>query len=130
VQLSVQLPCNYRATRGGHPPYTPRQAARLHACALLRLAAGFPARAYACVTARFASSITHMARAPSTFRQQDVTRAIKAATAAGVGIARVEIDKAGKIIIITGETTEQPGQAGGNDLDSWIAKRAKDARQA
>jgi hypothetical protein len=43
-----------------------------------------------------------MARAPSTFRQQDVTRAIKAAAAAGVDIARIEIDKAGKIVIITG----------------------------
>jgi hypothetical protein len=41
-----------------------------------------------------------MSRAPSTFRQQDVTRAVKAVTAAGVGIARVEIDKAGKITII------------------------------
>ena len=41
-----------------------------------------------------------MARAPSTFRQQDVTRAVKAVAAGGVGIARVEIDKAGKITII------------------------------
>jgi hypothetical protein len=41
-----------------------------------------------------------MSRAPSTFRQQDVTRAVKAVAAAGVGIARVEIDKAGKITII------------------------------
>jgi hypothetical protein len=41
-----------------------------------------------------------MPRTPSTFRQQDVTRAVKAVTAAGVGIARVEIDKAGKITII------------------------------
>jgi hypothetical protein len=39
-------------------------------------------------------------RAPSTFRQQDVTRAVKAVVAAGVGIARVEIDRAGKITII------------------------------
>jgi hypothetical protein len=42
-----------------------------------------------------------MKRAPSPFRQQDVTRAVKAVVAAGVGIARVEIDKAGKIAIIT-----------------------------
>jgi len=41
-----------------------------------------------------------MRRAPSTFRQQDVTRAVKAVAAAGVDIARVEIDKAGKITII------------------------------
>jgi hypothetical protein len=41
-----------------------------------------------------------MTRAPSTFRQQDVTRAVKAVAAAGVGIARVEIDKTGKISII------------------------------
>ena len=44
-----------------------------------------------------------MARAPSTFRQQDVTRAVKAVTAAGVHIARVEIDKTGKIVIITAD---------------------------
>jgi hypothetical protein len=41
-----------------------------------------------------------MARAPSTFRQQDVTRAVRAVVAAGVDIARVEIDKTGKITII------------------------------
>jgi hypothetical protein len=58
------------------------------------------------------------------------SRVVKAVSAAGVNIARVEIDKAGKIIIITGETTEQPGGASGNDLDNWIAKRAMDARQA
>jgi hypothetical protein len=37
-----------------------------------------------------------MARAPSTFRQQDVTRALKAVAPAGVHIARIETDKAGK----------------------------------
>ena len=51
-----------------------------------------------------------MARAPSTFRQQDVTRAVKAVSAAGVHIARIEIDKTGKIVIITPNTPDQPGK--------------------
>jgi hypothetical protein len=41
-----------------------------------------------------------MTRRPATFRQCDVTKAVKAVAAAGVGIARIEIDKAGKITII------------------------------
>ena len=53
-----------------------------------------------------------MARAPSNFRQQDVTRAVKGVTAAGVGIARVEIDKAGKITIIAaGREQREEGRA-------------------
>ena len=40
--------------------------------------------------------VAAMSRAPSTFRQQDVTRAVKAVAAAGLNIARIEIDKAGK----------------------------------
>jgi hypothetical protein len=42
-----------------------------------------------------------MTRAPSTFRQRDVTRAIKAVVAAGVDIGRirVEITRAGSIIV-------------------------------
>jgi hypothetical protein len=52
-----------------------------------------------------------MPRAPSAFRKQDVTRAVKPVAAAGVHIARVEIDKAGKITIITAEATDRPGEA-------------------
>ena len=37
-----------------------------------------------------------MARGPCTFKQQDVTRALKAA-AAGIGVQRFEIDKDGTI---------------------------------
>jgi len=58
-----------------------------------------------------------MARAPSTFRQQDVTRAVKAVAAAGVHIARVEIDKAGKIVIITMDPADQPGQSA--EVNEW-----------
>jgi hypothetical protein len=57
-----------------------------------------------------------MARAPSTFRQQDVTRAVKAVAAAGVGIARVEVDRAGKITIALG--AEPPGE-GGKGPNEW-----------
>jgi hypothetical protein len=58
-----------------------------------------------------------MARAPSTFRQQDVTRAVKAVAAAGVHIARIEIDKAGKIVIITAGGTNQPGET--TEANEW-----------
>ena len=45
-----------------------------------------------------------MSRAPSNFRQQDVTRAINAAKASGLPIARVEIDaKTAKITVFVGE---------------------------
>jgi hypothetical protein len=58
-----------------------------------------------------------MARAPSTFRQQDVTRAVKAVAAAGISIARVEIDKAGKIAVITGEPPDRTGEP--KEANEW-----------
>jgi hypothetical protein len=58
-----------------------------------------------------------MPRGPSTFRQQDVTRAVKGVTAAGVHIARIEIDKAGKIVIIAGGGTDQRGES--TEANEW-----------
>ena len=41
-----------------------------------------------------------MSRAPSTFKQNDLIRAVKGAVAAGVKIARVETDKRGKTVLV------------------------------
>jgi hypothetical protein len=61
--------------------------------------------------------VAPMARAPSTFRQQDVTRAVKAVAAAGVHIARIEIDKAGKIVIIAADAVDQLGE--NPEVNEW-----------
>ena len=42
-----------------------------------------------------------MSRGQQTFKQRDVTKAIKATVKAGLPVERVEIDKGGKIIIVT-----------------------------
>jgi hypothetical protein len=47
-------------------------------------------------------------RRPLTFRQNDLTRAIKAAKAAGEQVSKVEIDKDGKIIVTIGKP-DAPG---------------------
>jgi hypothetical protein len=41
-----------------------------------------------------------MSRGPCTFKQQDVTRALRAADAAGREVHRVEIDRNGKIVLV------------------------------
>jgi hypothetical protein len=48
-----------------------------------------------------------VSRAPATFRQSDLTRAIKGARAAGIDVARIEIGNDGKIVILP----TQPGMA-------------------
>jgi hypothetical protein len=47
-----------------------------------------------------------MSRAAATVRQQDVTRALRAAGAAGCEVRRVEIDRDGKIVLILIEPAE------------------------
>jgi nitrate reductase NapAB chaperone NapD len=49
-----------------------------------------------------------MARGNCTFRQRDVLAAVKAVRQAGCDVARVEVDKDGKIVVITnGKAQEQ-----------------------
>lgn len=59
-----------------------------------------------------------------TFTQAEVTRAIKAATAAGMAVARCEITPDGAIVI----STESAKQMQADPLEAWRAK--KDARGA
>jgi len=42
-------------------------------------------------------------RGPCAFKQSDITKAVRAVVAAGIEVARVEVDKAGKIIVVAGE---------------------------
>jgi hypothetical protein len=49
--------------------------------------------------------------------KKDVTRAVKAVTAAGVHISRVEIDKTGKIVIITADAIGRPGEM--TEANEW-----------
>ena len=65
-------------------------------------------------------------RAPSTFRQADVTRAVKAVTAAGVGIARVEIAKDGRIVIVTGEAQPAVHDDLDRELEEFAARNGQD----
>ena len=53
-----------------------------------------------------------MARGALTFRQRDLVRALKGAKAAGIEVARVEIDKAGTIVMVTGKpSTDSPNRS-------------------
>lgn len=62
-----------------------------------------------------------MARKPSTFKQADLTRALKAAAAAGNKVAKAEIE-AGKIIL---QFETAPAAEPAGDLDRWMASRAR-----
>jgi hypothetical protein len=62
-----------------------------------------------------------MGRQRCVFRQSDVVRAIRATRAAGLEVARIEIDKGGKIIIIiAGQPDDEAVEV--NTLDQWLAK--------
>jgi hypothetical protein len=44
-----------------------------------------------------------MPKGACAFKQRDVTRALRATVAAGVDVQRVEIDRDGKIVLVTGK---------------------------
>jgi hypothetical protein len=60
----------------------------------------------------------HRTRGRCTFRQKDVTRALRGTVAAGVEVQRIEIDTDGKIIVVTGKPKEQIDEGSGNEWDN------------
>jgi hypothetical protein len=58
-------------------------------------------------------------RSPQIFRRTDLTRAIKGAAAAGVEIARAEIEPTGKIVIIFGKSVASSSTADNGEQGGW-----------
>ena len=64
-----------------------------------------------------------MARGAPTFRKRDLTVAIQAVTAAGVDIARVEVHKEGRIVLVTAKGDGSVARP--NDLDQELVEFIK-----
>lgn len=67
-----------------------------------------------------------MPRSPSTFRQADLTRAVRGVRNAGVEVRRAEIGKDGKIVIIigdTGDVNDINERTPDDELERWRSKK-------
>jgi hypothetical protein len=62
-----------------------------------------------------------MARAPASFRQSDLTRAVRAVVKAGLEVARVTVDTGGQIAVIVGHGNCEVEPS--SELDQWLRKR-------
>jgi hypothetical protein len=58
-----------------------------------------------------------MSRGPSTFRQRDLTRAVKAVVAAGLRVAGVKVNAQGDIEVVTAREAKQDDP--GNAVNEW-----------
>jgi hypothetical protein len=60
-----------------------------------------------------------MSRGPTKFRQTELARALRAALAAGLEVARIRVDKNGEITmeLVTTGSTKEPA----TPLDEWLA---------
>ena len=60
-----------------------------------------------------------MARAPSTFRQRDVTRAVKAVIAAGLRVSGVKVSVHGDVEVVTGDERVQDSTRPLQEDNEW-----------
>jgi hypothetical protein len=63
-----------------------------------------------------------MSRGPYSFKQGDMTRALKAAQAAGLTSYRVEIDDNGNPVVIVGDDLDKPQKQALASWDDAIAE--------
>jgi hypothetical protein len=68
------------------------------------------------------SDVKTMARAPSTFKQADITRAVKGAFAAGAQSVRVEVGADGQIIVIAGKSITVPTDANASETSEDVKR--------
>lgn len=64
-----------------------------------------------------------MPRARCTFRQRDVTAALKAAVAAGVSVHGVRISAVGDIEVVIGQSPAQDLATADDELERWRKRR-------
>jgi len=66
-----------------------------------------------------------MSKRPLTFKETDLRRAIRTSQKAGLSIGRVEIDRDGKIVLVTGEakSTDENRMTNGNPWDEVLYER-------
>lgn len=63
-----------------------------------------------------------MSRGQQTFKQSDVTKALKATVKAGIAVERIEIDKNGKIVVVTARPEDAANKVkpGKNEWDEVL----------
>lgn len=59
-----------------------------------------------------------MSRRAQTFKQGDITKALKAAVAAGLAVKRVEVDRDGRIVVVAGRSEHESAPTQANEWDS------------
>ena len=71
-----------------------------------------------------------MSRGSCRFTQRDVTKAVKAVVAAGVQVAKVEVDRSGKIIVVAAGNERESAEDSRGEVNPWDTHVADKKRPA